>query len=355
MLENYATRQFHSLDALRSILALSVAIGHLLFWTNTNKYYPSAFVLSVDFFFVLSGFVIANSFYKSTSREKWMIAFPVRRFFRLFPLYYFSMFVSLSFFLLFKKLSISHSGISEALPILLLFQMIGTYPISLGIFDGTAAGIGWAVSVEYWICIIIFTVLYIIKKNTALIFLTFFIFTVISLQIILMYSPDQFAAHYKSAFLLPVGAYRGITGFSIGILFYALRDKFDNFEYAGLMEIVVTSVIIFIFTPYTYNKSSLFIFPVLAGALIFSFSYQRGPISKLLTGNKMVRFGEFSYGIYLMHPPILFLVINFNLSINMPLIIVYSLICIIVSAICYRAIEKPFMIIGTRISNRISA
>src|SRR3954453_14099780 len=79
-------RLFHSLDAARGVAAIAVVVyhSHLLFGA---QWFQSGF-LAVDFFFGLSGFVIAHAYGsrlttgRMTTRE-----FMRARFIRLYPLY----------------------------------------------------------------------------------------------------------------------------------------------------------------------------------------------------------------------------------------------------------------------------
>lgn len=54
----------YSLDFFRGIAAILVCLGHLYFWNNNFATISSAFVLAVDFFLILSGFVISQSIFK---------------------------------------------------------------------------------------------------------------------------------------------------------------------------------------------------------------------------------------------------------------------------------------------------
>src|SRR5579875_2348671 len=54
-----ARERFVVLDGLRGVAALAVLAGHA---QDFSLIYPPHFFLSVDFFFVLSGFVLAHSY-----------------------------------------------------------------------------------------------------------------------------------------------------------------------------------------------------------------------------------------------------------------------------------------------------
>ncbi len=78
-------RSYHTLDGLRGIAALSIVIlhtPHFLGWWNL----PSTF-LSVDLFFVLSGFVLATAYERRFGADISIMGFLWVRIVRLYPLY----------------------------------------------------------------------------------------------------------------------------------------------------------------------------------------------------------------------------------------------------------------------------
>ncbi len=94
-----AARRFETLDALRGVAAFSVVVYHLDGLKMAVEIAPRGF-LAVDFFFVLSGFVVAHAY--EGPLGSWMSwrAFMVRRLIRLYPLVLLSIGVGLSLMLL---------------------------------------------------------------------------------------------------------------------------------------------------------------------------------------------------------------------------------------------------------------
>src|ERR1700730_18632705 len=78
-------KRYEALDALRGVAALSVLAFHLGQVKLEPGLVPHGY-LAVDFFFVLSGFVVAHA-YEAALRDKltWR-AFAVKRLIRLYPL-----------------------------------------------------------------------------------------------------------------------------------------------------------------------------------------------------------------------------------------------------------------------------
>lgn len=78
--------RFHLLDAMRGLAAMLVVTYHLPPFFKQYSNFPGAF-LSVDFFFCLSGFVIAFSYENRLKQQMKMREFAVVRLIRLYPLY----------------------------------------------------------------------------------------------------------------------------------------------------------------------------------------------------------------------------------------------------------------------------
>ena len=88
------------LDALRGLAALCVVLGHLVTFNSLLSYFRGVVEVwadgraSVCLFFVLSGFVLALSLERSALKSQDVSAFTIKRFFRIYPLYYFSLLLS---------------------------------------------------------------------------------------------------------------------------------------------------------------------------------------------------------------------------------------------------------------------
>jgi len=78
-------RRYETLDALRGVAALAVVVFHLGQVRLAQDLVPHAY-LAVDFFFVLSGFVIAHAYEEALRGSLSFESFALRRAIRLYPL-----------------------------------------------------------------------------------------------------------------------------------------------------------------------------------------------------------------------------------------------------------------------------
>lgn len=128
-----ARRTYVTLDGLRGVAALAVAIYH---YENIARpfFFPSAYI-AVDLFFVISGFVLANAYGRQLSTTMGAGEFMKRRIVRLYPLYLLGTFLTCLGVLgaMMTHLPISWTGVSlTATAIAALFFLPAPWSAPLG-------------------------------------------------------------------------------------------------------------------------------------------------------------------------------------------------------------------------------
>ncbi|MFL5286868.1 MAG: acyltransferase family protein [Rhodopila sp.] len=83
---NQPTRHLPGLDGLRGIAALVVVFLHGTLFVGNIRYRPDAACLAVDFFFMLSGFVIAHAYDERLAHGMTWRQFMAVRIIRLYPM-----------------------------------------------------------------------------------------------------------------------------------------------------------------------------------------------------------------------------------------------------------------------------
>jgi peptidoglycan/LPS O-acetylase OafA/YrhL len=147
------------LDGLRGVAILLVLLWHVVVSIDASPgsalaYFLKLFGLAwvgVDLFFVLSGFLIATVLLDRTDKPRFIVAFYVRRAFRILPLYFFCV---AALYLLRKTTSPSTGGAWEWLfgnlmPWWSYLTLTQNFAMAdVGSFGGNALGITWSLAIE---------------------------------------------------------------------------------------------------------------------------------------------------------------------------------------------------------------
>lgn len=100
---------YASLDALRGLAAFAVVFFHLGNWTNSYNWVPRG-DLAVDFFFCLSGFVMAHAYGRRIGKDLNFLDFAWTRLIRLYPLMALSVVIAAAYFL--SKIILSNEDVA---------------------------------------------------------------------------------------------------------------------------------------------------------------------------------------------------------------------------------------------------
>lgn len=342
-------KKLKGLDSLRAIAALIVVINHIELIKHTNKIDDFRSILpnphiAVILFFVISGFLITFLLAKEwgLNNKISLKKFYLRRVLRIWPLYFFVLFLSIFLF--------KHD------------QSIKSYLLCFSIFPNVAHifGHGWSGSPQIWsigveeqfylIWPLIFSlVFYINKRIISFILLCLFLFLTF-----LPHGIAYFNSHYfDSEFLKLLEKLFNFSNYSciavgcfIGIAYWR-NFKWVNFFNSNIITIPLLLTVSFLWLfnfRYSYFTNEIF-------AILFSF------VVLGLIGNKTVNIdnvffsflGKISYGIYMYHWIIIEIVIHFlDKGKNLMLynVLLYSIVIgttILVSFISYNFYEKKFI------------
>lgn len=300
--------RFTVLDSFRGIFALCVVVFHmhyvnsitgLSFFRNSN--------LFVDFFFVLSGFVITHGY--AYNKKLSFGRFGISRTFRIFPLHIATLFVvivieifkmtAFKYGINFNRMPFTgETDPSQIMANLLLLQSWTTYTNALS-FNFPS----WSISIEFYMYFIFYCTL--IFKG---------IFRYLLWLAIASIATFLFINNYLTAdHILSSSVPRGLSGFFAGATTYFLYNKTYNsiqlkpFIYS-VSEFVLFVVLIFVIASDISNKSLILIF--LFSASIYVFAYEKGFLSKFLTTNIFTSIGKLSYSIYMTHASILLIILT---------------------------------------------
>jgi peptidoglycan/LPS O-acetylase OafA/YrhL len=288
-------KRFQALDAFRGLCAIFVVIFHM-HWLGsiTELEFFRGSSIFVEFFFVLSGFVLAHGygFKKNVDFKSFMKA----RFYRLYPLH-FSMFVCVLLFQLIKVLAYKYGGlsfgaepftgsyaVSEIIPNLLLIQAWTPYADNLS-FNFPS----WSISIEFYMYALLYLTIIFFEANKALcwFFISFIAFCFIFIDSELILSD----------------VLRGVSSFFGGAFTYLLYRKLSNFKPSQLTGSIVELlllVLIVLIVQSQIQYRSIFSTLLFFVTVLF-FAFESGIFSKLLKVKPLQYAGKLSYSIYMTH------------------------------------------------------
>lgn len=297
-------KRFVVLDGFRGICAVAVVLFHtqiLLSFSELNFFRHAD--LFVEFFFVLSGFVMFHAYGSRDFGPDVLRRFVISRTFRLYPLHLLMLLVFIA--LEFGKLWAEHHGYSfndsaftgktapsEILPNALLLQSwIGDFN-SLS-FNTPA----WSISIEYYLYMLLAMVLLILPRYCA--------------QVLGLATVISFVALYIELDVIKPFIWRGASCFFAGALTYRVYQRLDaafsrmddRLFFTGL-ELLCLLLVYRTLTHETPHQG--IIASLLFCAVVLVFAGERGAVSQLLQHRSFSRLGELSFSIYLTHAAVIF-------------------------------------------------
>ncbi|MBZ9705496.1 acyltransferase [Mesorhizobium sp. ESP7-2] len=299
--------RFQVLDSWRGICALLVALFH---FPTASAISQSSFIgsayLFVDFFFVLSGFVIASSYANRLGRPEEVARFALVRFGRIYPLHLVMLGAFAAFELLRLVLPQLHGtgaapftggfDLESLAANLLLLQGVG--------FEDrlTWNAPSWSISAEFFAYLLFAGVVFIAGARAWI----WFVAPAVTAPLFLLgFSMRHMDVSYDFGFI------RCLYGFSLG----ALLAWFQHDSIAGarqvllangprmswtLAEIVMVAVI-GLFVSLAGDNDAGIAAPLVFALALFLFAHEGGWISALLRTPFMLTLGALSYSIYMVH------------------------------------------------------
>lgn len=304
-----SSQRFVALDSWRGICACLVAIYHAPIYSHIF-FVPlirNAW-LFVDFFFVLSGFVLSHAYAHKLETAREASDFLIRRFGRLWPLHAATASVLIGYELLriAANLLLGHAPTTVALarePITgtlsiianaLLLNSMGVQQWFAGKFEWNYPS--WSISVEFYTCVLFALISAAMGKRKNTVFLALAILAAVN-------------GMFDASMNAPWAPFcRGVYAFIAGHFVYWIyvRAKFPKAGSTVLEAVMVTGVIVFV-SALTVGNRWLSSAPLIFGITVFIFGQEAGYISRALKIPFARKMGEWSYSIYLVHYIILWI------------------------------------------------
>ncbi|WP_192179032.1 acyltransferase family protein [Mesorhizobium amorphae] len=302
-----AGERFLVLDSWRGICALLVALFH---FPTSSMISQSAFVggsyLFVDFFFVLSGFVIASSYADRLNEPDEVARFALVRFGRVYPLHLVMLLAFAAFEMLRLLLPQLHGtgaapftggfDVKSLVTNLVLLQ-------GMGLEDHLSWNApSWSISAEFFTYLMFAGVVFVAGRRAWI----WFVAAALTAPLFLLAFSDR---HMDVSF--DFGFIRCLYGFSLGaLLAWFQHDSIAEARQslAGgrarmawtLAEIMMIAVI-GLFVSLAGSNDAGIAAPFVFALALFLFAHEGGLVSALLRSRPMLALGAFSYSIYMVH------------------------------------------------------
>ncbi len=273
-------------------------------WGLSDNAFIQGCYLFVDFFFVLSGFVITHSYAKRIHNRGELGRFMLRRFGRVWPLH---------FFVLIAWVALETAGLVASH----LLGRVGTQNLFAGnnspaalisnIFLLQAFGLhnaltwngpSWSISAEFWTYLVfaLFCLAHLRKPAIGAALLA-----AGGALVVIFLSPRYIDATYDFGF------FRSVYGFFLGHLIYRLRASQSGTIAPALATILEfgTLALVAAFVALAQHAPASLAAPFMFALVVYLFSFEGGFFSRLLTRAPFRQFGLWSYSIYMVHALIL--------------------------------------------------
>jgi len=325
----------NNFTAFRLLLALWVLLGHYKIFTgNFDPPWPFEYAMAaVDCFFVVSGYLVTSSF----DRDSDFLRFYVRRFFRIYPLYI--TIVAIQTVLLG---ALDSAGIAaNAGPLLHYFLANAAFANFLdhNLGHGTLASLVdpnlnpsmWTLKIEVGFYLILPFLWLGVRRYGLSLLVAIFVLSAA------YYEAFDLTGHYPYAKQLP----GEMQYFVLGIAAYLYRDRLVIGRALGLVLAVVAAVV---FTLMVRTHAAI-VFPLVVGAFTVLVALATPPI-RLRT--------DISYGVYLLHAPVIQLSLLFGIYRPDWLGVIATVtVVLFLSVVVERLIEAPGIAFGKYLAQRL--
>lgn len=291
-----------ALESLRGIAALSVAFYHFIIGSHFNNQFTYNSWIMVDFFFVLSGFVIALNYIDRITDLKDLVVFQKKRFLRLYPLHLlmllvfvgieFSKYIAeIKYNMVAYKPAFSGNNLSALLANLTLLQN-WTFP------NLTFNYPSWSISAEFYTYAIFGSIILFTKGKRMIMSIVLVICTIIFALLL-----DKYGMNSTNN---TSGPLRCLYSFSIGAIIYFIYELFNkkSFISSSIPSIIMLLLSIVIIINFGAKDSEYLVFiPLLFGTtiLVVVLTNLNQGVNRVLSNKALVYLGTISYGIYMIH------------------------------------------------------
>jgi peptidoglycan/LPS O-acetylase OafA/YrhL len=322
-------------DFLRFFFAANILLAHLCELSQNKSleflYQISNSSIAVQGFFIISGFLVAKSFTNTASLKEYF----VKRIKRILPAYIVVLIVSVLVFSFFSSLSFS-----EYFTDISVYKYLGwnfiflnfMHPCLPGLFENNLMcavnGALWTLKVEEGFYIVLPLIFYAIKKSKKPFVILGSLYV---LSILYWFVMDFYLNQPLLAKQLPGYLAYFVTGIFLFLNFDFVFLNKEKFFFASLLILIVSN--------FSHFQIDVF-YPAAFGSVVIIAAYN------LPFLNNFGKYGDFTYGLYIYHFPIIQVFRQYNLFEKYnPILMAFSVILI---TLCFAIfswffVEKRFL------------
>jgi len=321
-------------DFLRFFFAANILLAHISELSqNKSLYFLSNFsnaIIGIKGFFIISGFLVAKSYVNTPSLKTYFI----KRAKRILPAYVVVILLSVFVFAYFTSYSLS-----EYFSALATYKYLGwnlifmnfMQPCLPGLFENNLIcavnGALWTLKIEEGFYLILPLIFYIIRKTkkTFLVLISLYV-----LSLLYWFVMDYFN---KPVLAKQLPGY--LSYFVSGIFIFL------NFEFIMLhkIKLFILSILFLVAYYFSVPQTNLF-YPAAFGTIVIIFAYN------FKWFNNFGKYGDFTYGLYIYHFPVIQLFRQYNLFEKYnPFIIALAviLVSLLFAVLSWFIVEKRFL------------
>ena len=340
-------KKFDQIDGLRFFAIFSVICGHWDWFARDYIDFSQVATRGVDLFFVISGFLITmgliRSKDKSQTKGQSLYRFYIRRFLRIFPIYYLTIFIIYIFW---------HSQMAGSLWWYLLY-LVNFHCIKTQAWG--VAGLFWSLSVEEQFYLVWpFVILFAPNKRLPAVI----IFAVFLSLAVKAYWITISKVTFWTPYMHPLGSLDALAlGGLLAYVYQFHREWLRKIAYNPLIiALIITQAVIVIglgrLPRYLdiYNiciRTSFGLFSMwLIGRSVFGFT---GVMGFILNSKPLQYIGKISYGIYLFHNFVPGMLLGLEFPQNKDLrFVMYIVVTVAIASISWYIFESPILKLKSR-------
>jgi peptidoglycan/LPS O-acetylase OafA/YrhL len=291
-------RRYEVLDSWRGVAACFVVLFHFHAYSHIYDVplIRNSF-LFVDFFFVLSGFVIAANYQDKLLQGFGIVRFMALRFGRLYPLHIFVLLVYIaarSIQSYFPELASLAQQPAFTTPKESLDTIIANVLLlhSFHLYDFlTWNGPSWSIATEFYTYLLFALTLIALRHRTTFACALLLVALPIVLALI---SPKNIDTTYD------FGLIRCIYGFVAGVVCFQIFRRLKNWRPSSTTEFAAV-LLMGLFVSVAGTTVLSLAAPYVFGVAVLIFAYESGAISRILLVRPFLFIGALSYSIYMTH------------------------------------------------------